>query len=86
MKREKKRKKRRQYDASFKSDLLKMHEDGRSVSSLAESFGISENLIYRVITALHKVIRSRQPAKGLIVHSDGGGQYGSTAFRALLRA
>lgn len=37
-----------------------------------------------VITALQKVIRVRQPAKGFIVHSDGGGQYGSGAFRALL--
>lgn len=38
-----------------------------------------------VITALQKVIKSRQPEKGLIVHSDGGGQYASSAFRALLR-
>jgi len=38
-----------------------------------------------VITTLQKVIRSRQPAKGLVVHSDGGGQYASTAFRALLK-
>ena len=38
-----------------------------------------------VITALQKVIKLRQPKKGLIVHSDGGGQYASTAFRALLR-
>ena len=37
------------------------------------------------IMALQKVIRSRQPEKGLIVHSDGGGQYASTAFRALLK-
>jgi transposase len=47
MKRESKRKKRRQYDAEFKSNILKMNEDGRSVSSLAESFGINETLIYR---------------------------------------
>ena len=40
-------KKRRQYDAEFKSDLLRMHEDGRSISSLAESFGINETVIYR---------------------------------------
>lgn len=37
-----------------------------------------------VITALHKVIKSRQPQRGFIVHSDGGGQYASTAFRTLL--
>ena len=47
MKRESKSKKRRQYDATFKADLLRMHEQGRSVSSLSESFGINENLIYR---------------------------------------
>ena len=47
MRRKNSSKKRRHYDAGFKSDLLKMHEDGRSVSSLAESFGINENLIYR---------------------------------------
>ena len=47
MRRESKNKKRRQYDAEFKSDLLRMHEQGRSVSSLSESFGINENLIYR---------------------------------------
>lgn len=47
MKRETKSKKRRQYDAAFKSDLLKMHQQGRSISSLSESFGINENLIYR---------------------------------------
>ena len=40
-------KKRRSYDAEFKSNVLKMHDDGRSVPSLAASFGINENLIYR---------------------------------------
>lgn len=38
-----------------------------------------------VIAALQKVVKTRQPDKGFIVHSDGGGQYASTAFRALLR-
>lgn len=37
-----------------------------------------------IIGALKQVIRNRQPPKGLIVHSDGGGQYGSINFRALL--
>ena len=40
-------KKRRRYDAAFKANILKMNADGRSVSSLSESFGINENLIYR---------------------------------------
>lgn len=38
-----------------------------------------------VIIALQKAIRARQPQKGFIVHSDGGLQYGSTAFRTLLK-
>ena len=37
-----------------------------------------------VITALQQVIQNRQPLSNLIVHSDGGGQYGSLQFRALL--
>jgi len=40
-------KKRRRYDADFKSNVLRLHADGRSVSSLSVSFGIGENLIYR---------------------------------------
>lgn len=47
MKRENQRKKRRSYDAEFKANILKLHEGGRSVRSLAESFGINANLIYR---------------------------------------
>ena len=37
-----------------------------------------------VINAMKQVIRERQPSAGLIVHSDGGGQYGSNVFRQLL--
>jgi len=44
---QKSRKQRRSYDAEFKSNVLQMHGNGRSVPSLAESFGINENLIYR---------------------------------------
>jgi len=39
--------KRRRYDSEFKANILKMNSDGRSVSSLASSFGINEQLIYR---------------------------------------
>jgi len=39
-----------------------------------------------VIDPFRKVIKNRQPPKGMIVHSDGGGQYGSINFRALLGA
>jgi len=38
---------RRRYDSEFKANILRMHEDGRSVSSLSQSFGISEQVIYR---------------------------------------
>lgn len=47
MKDKKVSKKRRRYDADFKSNILRLHADGRSVSSLSSSFGIRENLIYR---------------------------------------
>lgn len=37
-----------------------------------------------VIQPMKQLIRLRQPEKGLIVHSDGGGQYGSNEFKDLL--
>jgi len=39
-----------------------------------------------IIGALRQSIGRRPPARGLIVHSDRGGQYVDTAFRALLTA
>ena len=60
-------KKRRHYDAEFKSNILKMHEEGRSVGSLAESFGINENLIYRW-KSLSKV--SSKQADGSVVEEN----------------
>ena len=39
-----------------------------------------------VIGALRRAIGRGQPARGLIVHSDRGGQYVDTAFRQLLAA
>ena len=47
MKGENTSKKRRRYDAEFKKNILKMIEDGRSVTSLSQSFGVSEGLLYR---------------------------------------
>lgn len=38
-----------------------------------------------VIAAFDKAVQKRQPSKQLIVHSDGGGQYGSLNFRRRLR-
>lgn len=37
-----------------------------------------------IIEALHKMIRSQEPKQGLIVHSDGGGQYDSNNFKSLI--
>lgn len=34
-----------------------------------------------VIAALDKAVQKRRPPKGLLVHSDGGGQYASVKFR-----
>jgi putative transposase len=37
-----------------------------------------------IIAPMKRLIRDRVPKKGLIIHSDGGGQYGSSDFRNLL--
>ena len=42
----KRQSKRRRYDAEFKANALKLLEDGRSVSSVASSLGINENMLY----------------------------------------
>ncbi len=38
-----------------------------------------------IVIPMHQLIRLRQPEKNFIVHSDGGGQYGSNDFRDLLK-
>jgi putative transposase len=38
-----------------------------------------------ILESLQQAIRSRQPRRGLIHHSDRGGQYASHAYRAVLR-
>ena|SRR5438105_10744532 len=38
---------RRNYDASFKEDVLKMIASGRSISDIAKALGISASLIHR---------------------------------------
>lgn len=38
-----------------------------------------------VINALKKAIDCRKLSQGLIIHSDGGGQYASEEFRTLLK-
>jgi transposase len=39
-------KKRRKFDAGFKSEALKMVNSGRSISEVARTLGIGENLLY----------------------------------------
>jgi transposase InsO family protein len=54
-------------------------------SRLVVGWQIEETLEDRVvILAMGKAILRRRPEKGLIVHSDRGGQYVSNAFRELL--
>jgi transposase len=38
--------KRRKFDAGFKSEALKMLHSGRSVSEVARTLGVGENLLY----------------------------------------
>ena len=38
-----------------------------------------------ILSALQRAIRERQPAAGLIHHTDRGGQYASARYRAVLR-
>jgi transposase len=40
-------KKRRKYDADFKSEVIKMVASGRSVIEVSQALGIGENVIYR---------------------------------------
>jgi transposase len=39
--------KRGKYDEDFKAEVLKMIENGQSISTVSQSLGIGENLIYR---------------------------------------
>lgn len=40
-------KKRRKFDESFKAELLKMVNSGRSVAEVSRTMGIGENLLYK---------------------------------------
>ena len=47
---------------------------------------VSESMTAAIVTsALRQAIARQQPARGLVVHSDRGGQYVATEFRELLR-
>lgn len=47
MESQKKTRGRRSYEPDFKAEILKMLFSGKRVSEIAETFGISENLLYR---------------------------------------
>ncbi len=51
---------RRKYDASFKEEVLGRIAAGRPASEIAQSLGISENLIYKWKS--HSLNSSQQPA------------------------
>ena len=55
--------KRRNYDAAFKANILKLNAEGRTVRSLSEAFGVAENIIYR----WKKVARQKE---GTSAHKD----------------
>ncbi|WP_072366570.1 transposase [Chitinophaga sancti] len=60
---EKRQKKtRRKHDATFKAEVIKMVSSGRSVSDVAQSMGIGENLVYQWKNA-EKVVR-QTPGEG----------------------
>lgn len=50
-------------------------------------YSVSDNLMteYTTLPALKMALKHRNPEKGLILHSDGGGQYYSKAFTAVTK-
>ena len=55
MQKEKRTRNYRRYDTEFKENALKLLSDGRSISSVAEGLGISENLLYNWRSKAKKV-------------------------------
>ena len=54
MSKEKEPKRRRRYDAAFKAKLLALIKDGRTVSSVSESFGVSTGVMYNWLSQERK--------------------------------
>ena len=61
---------------------LLMDRYSRKIVGWKLSDDMTESL---VLAALSQAIRNRQPSPGLICHSDRGGQYAGSRYRALLR-
>lgn len=75
MKKETGVKKRRKYDDSFKTEVLKMISDGRPVNEVAQALGIGENLIYkwrrREKTQLKETLNQQAPgASDLLIENE----------------
>ncbi len=52
-------KERRQYDAEFKKNALQLIVDGRSVSSVAQSLGVSEGVLYNWRSKAKKAVLTK---------------------------
>lgn len=50
--------KRRKYDEDFKAEVLKMVENGQPISTVSQSLGIGENLIYRWKSKQKKTVKA----------------------------
>jgi len=50
---------RRQYDAEFKKNALQLIADGRSVSSVAQSLGVSQGVLYNWKSKAKKAILTK---------------------------
>lgn len=53
---------RRTYELSFKQDVLKMIESGRSVPDVAKALGVSTALIYRWVKLAESALPGQLPA------------------------
>ena len=59
MKNGKNQKPRRQYDTEFKKNALQLIADGRTVSSVAQSLGVSEGLLYNWKSKAKKAVLTK---------------------------
>ena len=69
-------------DGSFAYLALIMDRCSRKIIGWELAESMAEDL---TLSALHSAIRQRQPTADLIHHSDRGGQYAGTNYRAVLR-
>ena len=74
MKEKKEQNQRRKYDADFKKEVLNMVYHGRAVREIAQSLGISENLVYRWKslsgTASGTSLKQRDPTGDMVSYAE----------------